>query len=69
MMVKTGAVKILRSFSILPLMLSGPLTLCGVMLLNSFWMPGVVMANDCIPGCGLTPLFGMLSIDSVVNTD
>jgi hypothetical protein len=28
-------------------------------------MPGVVMANDCIPGCGLTPLFGMLSIDSV----
>ena len=32
-------------------------------------MPGVVMANDGIPGCGLTPLFGMLSIDSVVNTD
>ena len=67
--VKIGAVKFWRFFSILLLMLSGPLALCGLMLLSSFWMPGVVMANDGIPGCELTPLFGMLSIDSVVNTD
>ena len=54
-------------------MLSGPLALCvcGLMLLNSFWMPCVVMVSDGITGCGLAPLFGMLSIDSVhvVNTD
>jgi hypothetical protein len=50
-------------------MLSGPLVLCGVMLLSSFWMPGVVMVSDGITGCGLMPLFGLLSIDSVVNTD
>jgi hypothetical protein len=54
-------------FSILPLMLSGPLALCGLMLLSSFWMPGVVMVSGGITGCGLTPLLGMLSIDSVVN--
>jgi hypothetical protein len=51
-MVKIGAVKFLRSFSILPLMLSGPLALCGLMLLSSFWMPGVVMASGVITGCG-----------------
>ena len=50
-------------------MLSGPLALCGLMLLSSFWMPGVVMMSDGITGCGLTPLLGILSIDSVVNTD
>jgi hypothetical protein len=48
-------------------MLSGPLALCGLMLLSSFWMPGVVMASGVITGCGLTPLLGMLSIDSVVK--
>jgi hypothetical protein len=32
-------------------------------------MPGDVMVSDGITGCGLTPLFGMLSVDSVVNTD
>jgi hypothetical protein len=32
-------------------------------------MPGVVMVSDGITGCGLTPLFGMLSIDLEVNTD
>jgi hypothetical protein len=32
-------------------------------------MPGVVMVSGGISGCGLTPLLGMLSIDSVVNTD
>jgi hypothetical protein len=32
-------------------------------------MPGVVMTSGGITGCGLTPLLGMLSIDSVVNTD
>ena len=36
MMVKIGAIKFWRSFSILPLMLSGPLALCGLMLLSSF---------------------------------
>ena len=61
--------KIMFIFSILPLMLSGPLALCGLMLLSSFWMPCVVMVSDGITGCGLTPLLGMLSIDSVVNTD
>jgi hypothetical protein len=45
------------------------LALCGLMLLSSFWMPGVVMVSGGITGCGLTPLLGMLSIDSVVNTD
>ena len=50
-------------------MLSGPLALCGLMLLSSFWMPGVVMASDGITGCGLVTLVGMLSIDSVVNID
>ena len=50
-------------------MLSGPLALCGLMLSSSFWMPGVVMVSGGITGCGLTPLLGMLSIDSVVNTD
>jgi hypothetical protein len=28
-----------------------------------------VMVSDGITGCGLTPFLGMLSIDSVVNTD
>jgi hypothetical protein len=37
-MVKIGAVKFWRSFSILPLMLSGPLALCGLMLSSSFRM-------------------------------
>jgi len=46
-------------------MLSGPLTLCGLMLSSSFRMPGVVMVSGGISGCGLTPLLGMLSIDSV----
>jgi hypothetical protein len=32
-------------------------------------MPGDVMVSGGITGCGLTPLLGMLSIDSVVNTD
>jgi hypothetical protein len=32
-------------------------------------MPGVVMVSGGISGCGLTSLLGMLSIDSVVNTD
>jgi hypothetical protein len=50
-------------------MLSGPLALCGLMLSSSFWMPGVMMVSGGITGCGLTPLLGMLSIDSVVNTD
>ena len=50
-------------------MLSGPLALCGLMLSSSFRMPGVVMVSGGISGCGLTPLLGMLSIDSVVNTD
>jgi hypothetical protein len=30
-------------------------------------MPGVVMVSGGISGCGLTPLLGMLSIDSVVK--
>jgi hypothetical protein len=50
-------------------MLSGPLALCELMLSSSFRMPGVVMVSGGISGCGLTPLLGMLSIDSVVNTD
>ena len=50
-------------------MLSGPLALCGLMLSSCFWMSGVVMVSGGITGCGLTPLLGMLSIDSVVNTD
>jgi hypothetical protein len=33
-------------------MLSGPLALCGLMLLSSLWMPGVVMVSD-----GITLLF------------
>jgi hypothetical protein len=43
--------------------------LCGLMFSSSFRMPGVVMVSGGISGCGLTPLLGMLSIDSVVNTD
>jgi hypothetical protein len=30
-------------------------------------MPGVVMVSGGISGCGLTPLLGMLSIDSVTG--
>jgi hypothetical protein len=47
---KIGAVKFWRSFSILPLMLSGPLALCGLMLSSSFRMPGVVMVSGGISG-------------------
>ena len=62
MKVRTGAISVVRSFSVRGSIASGPAAMCGFRFSSSFSTPGTVTVIFCICGYGLSPMSGKCSV-------